>query len=138
MANVRIDLRIDHPSMQAVVSGLSRSAVQRAAEISRQRYRGNIHGAGRVNTGKMADETRVMDLPSSLPMHPRCAIGTPVPYAKFQEYGTRAHGPVRAKRLKFKPKGSQMFVFATWVRGVTPAKFAQRTLDTVRTIDFEA
>lgn len=39
-------------------------------------------------------------------------------WAWFQHQGTRAHGPKRARAMRFKPKGESHYVFATWVRGV--------------------
>ncbi len=52
-------------------------------------------------------------------------IGTNVPYMKFLEEGTRGHGPVRAKFLRFAlPAG---VVFAKFVRGIHPLRIFRRT-----------
>lgn len=132
-----VRIRIDNSRMRATVGHITYAAVARGAEVARGRYIQNISNADLVNTGKMISSVRTEDVPGSSDLHPRKAIGTPVPYAKFQEYGTRAHGPVRAKFLRFKPKGAQGFVFAKWVRGVKPQRFAQRALDSIRPTDFE-
>lgn len=57
-------------------------------------------------------------------------------YALYQEKGTRAHGPVRAKYLRFKPKGSSTYVFAKWVRGVPATKYMERALEWLSMSDF--
>lgn len=136
MIHGEVRLRIDHAAMRAQVGNLTAEALRKAGEISRKRYSDNIRAAGRVDSGEMADSVEVRDVPGRDPLSPAVAIGTPVPYAKYQEYGTRAHGPVNAKVLRFRPKGAKGFVFAKWVRGVTPAKFAQKTLDEIRPSDF--
>lgn len=41
-------------------------------------------------------------------------------WAWFQHQGTRAHGPKRARAMRFRPKGESGWVFARWVRGVEP------------------
>jgi hypothetical protein len=73
---------------------------------------------------------------TSDPMRAAYLVYTPVPYAIFQELGTRAHGPKRAPRMVFKPKGQQMFVFAKWVRGVEPAYFMTNALKSLSVKDF--
>jgi len=41
--------------------------------------------------------------------------------SRFLEFGTKAHGPVKAKRLVFRIGGT--LIFAKWVRGITARKF---------------
>jgi HK97 gp10 family phage protein len=48
-----------------------------------------------------------------------------IKYAIFQEEGTRAHGPVRAKMLAWKSKSGQL-IFAKWVRGVKARWFMRK------------
>lgn len=49
-------------------------------------------------------------------------------WAWFQHQGTRAHGPRRARAMRFKPKGSARVVFATWVEGVDPDPYLVNAL----------
>lgn len=62
-------------------------------------------------------------------------VGTNVNYAMYQHEGTGIYGPhgtpivpVRARFLRFKPKGSSTFVFARSVRGTPPTFFLRRAL----------
>lgn len=63
-------------------------------------------------------------------------VGSNQPYTIFQEKGTRAHGPVRARFLVFTPKGSNVTVFAKWVRGVTGAHFLRNAVNAATVQDF--
>lgn len=85
----------------------------------------------------MGARMRVEPVQGQSSLHSKVAVGTPVPYVKYQEFGTRAHGPVRAKMLRFRPKGSAEYVFAKWVRGVQPARFMRKALAALRPSDFE-
>ena len=48
-------------------------------------------------------------------------IRSPKHYASYIEYGTRAHGPVTARFLRFRIGGR--LVFTKWVKGIRPRKF---------------
>lgn len=123
--------------MRVYVGSASEGAVKKAADAAQTRYTNNIRAAGLVNTGELINSVTQAAVPGSSPMKPARAVGAAAKHAKYQEFGTRAHGPVRAKALRFKPKGSSTFVFAKWVRGVRPQRFAQRALDSIRPTDFE-
>ena len=63
-------------------------------------------------------------------------MGPRVGYAKFQDLGTRAHGPKHKKFMRFKPKGKNYFVFAKWVRGVKAAHFMAKAVSKLTARDF--
>lgn len=137
MARSHIRLRINHSQSRAYAGLASRAAVEKAAVLAEQRYRNNILAADLVDTRELIDSVQRQHVPGSTLLTPAIAIGAAAKHAVFHEFGTRAHGPVKAKMLRFKPKGSSTFVFAKWVRGVRPTKFAQRALDMTRPTDFE-
>lgn len=132
----RVRLRIDHAKLSAVVGGASKKAVDRAASKTVNRVRANIITNDLVNSGRLLGSFQTVNATRD-PLYPRVAIGSPLPYVKYPEFGTRAHGPVRAKALRFSPKGSQGVVFAKWVRGVRPYAFMKTSLDQLRPADFE-
>lgn len=133
---VDVKLRIDVPAMRAEVGALSEGAIQKAADVSKRRFSSNIRSDGLVNTGKLANSITTAPARGGDLLAPAVVVGSPLDYAKYPNFGTRAHGPVRAKAMRFKPKGASGFVFAQWVRGVKPHRFAERTLDQVRPTDF--
>lgn len=65
------------------------------------------------------------------------SVGSNLPYAEWQNKGVphRIY-PVRAKALRFKPKGSNVFVFAKSTRGVPATHFLDRAYESLRVSDF--
>lgn len=110
-------------------------AVQRAAGRARDYARQNITEAGRVDTGRLRNSIRY-EQRSRAGRTANYAVGSDLDYAIFQERGTRAHGPRRARVMRFKPKGGGAFVFASHVRGVTGAQFMQKALRKLSVRDF--
>lgn len=129
-----VRLRIDLGQLEATVAPMVDGAVQRAAIAATERARQNVASDGLIHTGKLMNTMRWQPINGGL--FPRYAVGSPEEYVKYPEFGTRAHGPVKANVLRFKPKGGQAFVFTTWVRGVRPYGFMRRTLDQMRPTDF--
>lgn len=107
----------------------------KAAGRTRDRAKMELTTQGRVNTGRLRNSVvarRVRGRRKGVFYE----VGSPLKEAIHQHEGTRAHGPRRAKLLRFKPKGAKAFVFAKRVRGVKPSKFLTRALQKLRTSDF--
>lgn len=136
MAAGRVRLRLDLGKLNAKAGVVSAEAVKRAADRTEQRVRSNIAADDLINSGGLINSVTQRDIPGNA-LLPRRAIGSPKPYVKYPERGTRAHGPVRARALRFQPKGSGRVVFAKWVRGVRAYGFMKRALDQLRPTDFE-
>lgn len=131
----QVKLRIDRGKLRAVVGPQVKSGVKRAAATTEKRVRANIIQADRFGRGDMLSGVQQREIPGD-PMYPKIAVGSDVKHVGFQEFGTRAHGPVRARVLAFRPFGSPRTIFAKWVRGVRPARFMRRALDSLRPTDF--
>lgn len=58
-------------------------------------------------------------------------VGSNISYAKYQEFGTRGHGPVRARVLAWQGRNGK-WIIARYVRGVTAKKFLQKGLMEVK------
>jgi len=129
-------LKLNEDRVNTVIGGHSKAAVRRAAFHVQRRARANVKAAGRVDTGKMMNSIQAKERKQGSPLLPRYYIQANVPYAKFQENGTRAHGPVTAKALRFTPKGGGQVVYAKWVRGVTPAYFMRDAFRAITLQDF--
>lgn len=121
--------------MAAVTAGFAREGVLRAAEVTRGRVRANISRLPRVDSGRMRDTIQMQDISRS-PQRPTYRIYSPLPYTRFQEFGTRDHGPVRAPFMVFRLKGTNTIVRAKWVRGVTPGRFFRDALQSLTVQDF--
>lgn len=131
----KVTLRINQTRLAAVTANLSHEAVTKAAEVTRGRVRANITRLPRVDSGRMRDTIEKQDITRD-PLRPTMRVYSPLPYTKYQEFGTRAHGPVRAPFLVFRLKGSNQIVRAKWVRGVTAGRFFRSALDSLNIKDF--
>ena len=136
MAAGQVRLRLDLGKLNAKAGVVSAQAVKRAADRTEERVRSNISSDNLINSGGLINSVTQRDIPGNA-LLPRRAIGSPKEYVKFPEDGTRAHGPVTARALRFQPKGSARVIFAKWVRGVRAYGFMKRALDQLRPTDFE-
>jgi HK97 gp10 family phage protein len=125
-----------YPSASATVAGIADEAAARAAEATRRKAQANIKAAGRVHTGAMGGNMTVHKVSSSNNEARYKVTPGGTGYAKYQEFGTRAHGPVRAKRLVFQIRGKGPVIFAKWVRGVTAAHFMRDAVQAVKASDY--
>ena len=110
--------------------------MERASNRVRDRARRNLRAAGRHDTGALGRSIRVTKMPTSTPMKPKFSIGTNLHYAKYQEWGIGPVTPKRAKVLRFKPGGSNTFVFAMRTRGFKGAHFMRDAYRAITTKDF--
>lgn len=136
MPRARVDLTLDQAAVQGTVGALARNCALKGAHVAAERAKVNLAAKGRIDTGALQRSIRVDPADVGGPLRPTFRVGTDLSYAVYQEEGTRPHGPVRARFLVFKPKGSSTFVFARWVRGVTPAHYMRDALTSMRPADF--
>lgn len=111
-------------------------AVWRAAGKVRDRAKKNITNAGRVNTGALRNSVTAQRVRGG-----RAGVwyevGSNLAYAIYQHEGTQ--GPIYPKRatvLRFKPKGSNTYVFAKKVQGVTGVPYLTDALRSLTISDF--
>lgn len=101
---------------------------RRAAKVQRE--------ARRLAPKRTGDLRRSIDvLLYETSAGPVARIGSDSKVARWQHEGTGIYGPtgrpirpVRARVLRFKPKGARKFVYAAQVRGVKPTRFLVRAL----------
>lgn len=133
MARVRInwdDAQINQ--MLTGDGGMVDRAVARAAGRTRDRSKANVTRYGRVDTGQMRNTIRSQRLSGRPGVW--YEVGTDVAWAMYQHDGTQAHGPRRAKAMRF--KSGATIVFAKRVAGVKPAPFLKDALDKLSASDF--
>lgn len=118
--------------------GIVGRAVSKAAGRTRDRAKQNITTSGRVDTGAMRqtlNSQQIRQTATSVTHRVSTNVGK---YAEYQEEGTgpgRIY-PKRAKVLRFKPKGSKAFIFATSVAPVKGAHFMRKALQRLNLTDF--
>lgn len=133
---MKITFTLDSSAIARVVGPRAEQAAYRAGQRARGYAMSGIQSSGRIDTGRMINSLQVRREPGGDALVARYTISSPLFYTVFQEFGTRAHGPVRAPFLVFTPKGGSGVVFAKWVRGVTPALFMTNAVARVSVSDF--
>jgi hypothetical protein len=134
MTHVRI--RFKGPIRADKVADITKQAALKATRRTQGRIQRNIKAAGRVNTGRMVNSVTIERVPGKHPLNPTFSVGARTPYAAYQEYGTRAHGPTTRRFMAFNPKRSSETVFAKWVRGIRPAHFVRDAMRLIKPSDF--
>lgn len=129
----KVRVNISRGKVVSVVGPMANQAAYRAAQRTRGYVIAEIWAAGRVKTGAMIRGMQVRRVGGS-PLSPRYEVSGSAPHTGFQNDGTRAHGPRRAKVLAW--QGPNGMVYARWVRGVTGAHFMEKGLAKVRVADF--
>lgn len=115
------------PAIQ-IIGGIADKGAYRAATAMKGRVQSNIRRKGRINTGHMIESLQVRRLTTTRTYGAAYQVYSGAFYTRFQEFGTRAHGPKVASVMVFTPKGGKGLVFAKWVRGVTPGNFFRDAL----------
>lgn len=134
MAHVRVTFK--GPIRTDKVAEITKRAALKATKRTQGRIQRNIRSTNRVNTGRMVNSVTIQRVPGRHPLNPAFSVGARTPYAAYQEYGTRAHGPVRARRMVFTPKGAGSAVFAMWVKGIRAAHFVRDAVRLIKPSDF--
>uniref|UniRef100_A0AAU8B1N9 Type I neck protein n=1 Tax=Dulem virus 38 TaxID=3145756 RepID=A0AAU8B1N9_9CAUD len=133
---VHVRVRFKGPIRQDKVAQITKQAALKATKRTQGRIQRNIRAKGRVNTGRMVNSVTIERVPGKHPLNPTFEVGARTAYAAYQEKGTRAHGPVKARRMVFSPKGSSETVFAKWVRGIRGAHFVRDAVRLIKPSDF--
>ena len=143
MATVSFSQRLDTSALQRLLTspqgGVAKDLLRRGLRVETQAKR-NLGGQGgpkRVDTGRLrASITTQMIFRNGAPA---VLVGTNVFYARWVHNGTGVYGPAhrlirpkRAKRLRFKPRGSGRYVYARAVRGMAPNRFMTNALPAAR------
>lgn len=136
MVKVNIRVRMDGKATVECASGHASRAAYNGSQRFAGKVRQEIRAAGRVDTGRMVNSVTATRDTRRDRLRPAYIVGPRVGYAKFQDRGTRAHGPKHKKFMRFKPKGKNYFVFARWVRGVKAANFMSKAVSKLSARDF--
>lgn len=132
---VKTDVKINRAGVRALVTSAVKPAARRSANLTQKRVKTNIITAGRVDTREMLDKVVVRDTSLDV-MRPRFSVVGEAKHTIYQEQGSRGSVPVKAKVLRFKPKGSSVFVFARRTKGFPPGNFFKKALAAIRRDDF--
>lgn len=138
MARTRVRITLDQAAIKRLTQGegdVVDRAVRRAAGRARDYAKVNLTNDGNINTGRLRNSVESRRAPvSSRPVN--YEIGTRLDYGIYLESGTRDHGPVRARVLRFQPKGASGFIFRPRVKGIRATRWLSRVLSRLSPNDF--
>ena len=129
MAKVRVE--IDRAKLDRILTDARTKSSHRGALATSKKVKENITRSGRVDTGRMRNQVSARKSREGWWM-----VQGSAPYTGFQEFGTGPRIYPKGKFLVFKPKGSNSFVFAKSVRGVSAGNFFKNALASLSVSDF--
>lgn len=118
-------VHIDSAKLNRALKNMSDAASAKAAHKLRQRIRTEILASGRIDTGEMMER---IDVHKTVP-HPKQGRYRVVPKTKqfkFQNDGTRGSHAKPGRALRFKPKGSSVFIFRKKTGPIPAAHFLEK------------
>jgi hypothetical protein len=135
MARTTVTFTIDQRAVDLLIEDVGTSSARRAAQRTRDRARQNLAAAGRIDTGDLSRSigywlTRRSGRVVSFD------VGSPLDYAGHQEHGTRGSVARPGHYLRFKPKGSNVFIFRKRVQGFPGAHYLRDAINSVSASDF--
>ena len=136
MARVKVNYQTDRRAVQIVVGGFTRKAAVAGAENFKKRVQANITASNRIDTGKMLANWDIVQMPAKGQAAYRFKVVSRQPYTIFQEKGTRGSVAKPGKWLRFKPKGSNVFIFRKRTGPVPPAYFVRNAVRSMTVRDF--
>lgn len=127
-------LEINNAEVDRLLYGTG-GAVVRKVTADTRRVQAYARQYAPVDKGTLRGSITAEVTPEPARRRVRGRVESRLPYAIYQELGTGIYGPrgapirpKRARRLVFKPKGSNEFVFARQVRGAPPQRYLTRAL----------
>jgi hypothetical protein len=136
MPSAKVEVRLDTRLINPMLANLSDATAKRAAIRVRDRARSNVVAKGRVNTGRLLHSITARSMVRPAAGSARYAVGSSLDYASYQEEGI---GPVHARPghvLRFRPKGSAVFIFRPRTRGFPGAHFMRDAYRSIKLQDF--
>lgn len=117
---------IDSAKLHRALQNISEAASERAAHRLRTRIREEILISGRILTGEMMEKIDVDQAVPHGPKQRRWAVRPKTKQFRFQDRGTRGTPYLPGRVLRFKPKGSGVFIFRMSSGPISPAYFLKK------------
>lgn len=125
---------INHAKLKRYAERVARQAALRAAETTRERARENVWRTGRVRTTALANSFKIEPTVGRGTNGAWFRVYTDIPYAMFQEKGTRGSKARKGGALRFQSGGQILFRKSTGP--ISPANFMRDAARSLRASDF--
>ena len=126
---------IDSYKVRELSRTISDQAGRAAANLARDRARANLLRARRYRTGALLLSIEVTEF-RRRKGGAGFRVGSTLPYAYWQEEGIGPVYPVKAKVLRFRPKGSNTFIFRPRTKGFKGAHYLRNAFKSIKVQDF--
>jgi len=134
MARVEVEVNWDHSRLNAfLVRATSRVAGRYAWRVASQ-AKTNLIVADRIRTGNLLRSIKAEKINGDK-VSSEWTVGTDVFYSKWQEEGRGPVFPIRAKVLRFKPKGSNVYIFRPYAGPAEGAHYLENAVKIVNITD---
>lgn len=134
MVKISTTLRLNEKRMNTYISAVGTRLSRQGASAVAKRIRQSIRDEGLIDTGRMLHSV-IYVKKSSTKGGSRWWVWPDVPYAKFQEYGTGGSTATNGY-LRFKPKGSNTFIFRKHTGPVPATHFIRKAMKSTTKQDF--
>lgn len=123
------DIRLNRNQIRAELAGAATGVVYRDLVTRAQRVTNRAKTLAPVDNGRLKASIR-WEIHQAADGTPYAKVGSDLTYALYVHEGTGIYGPrrrpirpVRARFLRFRPRGSSTYVYARSVRGVRKRPF---------------
>lgn len=128
---MRARIVVNDKKIRSVLNKHADRTASRAASVTQQRVKEGITLTDRIRTGRMLNRVESREVGPA-----KFQVRSDEPYSYWQEFGRGPVRPIRAKALRFQPKGLNAFVFAKYVRPDPGGHFFRRAKQRLSRRDF--
>ncbi|AWN07738.1 hypothetical protein HOT31_gp067 [Microbacterium phage Hendrix] len=128
-------IKINSSRWDRIVTRAIGASTDRAVTRQKGKLRDEVYRAGRVQSGRMANEWEHTEIPALTPRGKRYAIWSPFEYTKYQNDGTRGSKPIPPRKALRIPVGGGA-IFRTKSGPITAARFMQRASGSMTVSDW--
>lgn len=130
----RVKVKIHRGRLEARLMYLSQKAANNAAENYKTKIQSAILQSGRIDTGRMVNDINVV--PAPLPF---MAVAKVIPMTEhflYQDRGTKGSEARPGSALRFKPKGSTVYIFRKKTGPIPPGNFILKARALMSPMDY--
>lgn len=117
---------VDSAKLRRALTNIAEAASERAAKNLRAKIREEIIMSGRIDTGEMMERIDVDHAVPHGPNQRRWAVRPKTKQFRFQDRGTRGTPYRPGQVLRFKPKGSGVYIFRKSSGPISAAHFLKK------------
>ncbi|HEY1319094.1 MAG TPA: HK97 gp10 family phage protein [Streptosporangiaceae bacterium] len=130
-----VTIKLDQRAVNSLLMRVTSEGAHKAATVTAQRAQALITAQGRVRTGAMRASIvpRLVSQSADVTVY---SVGSPLPYAGFQERGTRGSQAAPGRVLRFMPKGSLVYLYRPRTGPVPAAHFMRGAYAMLKVADF--